>query len=385
MEDPNAKKREAEAGTRTLEEIAIYQAKRWEDLKKTSKLVDAPEKSGLKAQCRIWTGYVTKASYGLTSYRGLKLLVHRVSYMIHEGSETIAKKNKDGDMLVIRHLCNVSLCFEPTHLKLGTTLENGQDMAENGKKRGENHHNAKITEEIARLVKMSKPTGLSKLDPAYETQKQRATRFNLSRSAISNIDNGYAWTHIPDSNGLTDQTKANASKKTVRASKKRRKETPWTEEECEQVKQKLLDPAYVLQHSTRSHDGVPCREWLGGKSSHGYGIMSIHGGVIMAHIAAAIIGNNNMRPEKLDATHKCGFALCVEPRHVRFATRIDNMKDKVEHGTSGAKVSAAQVKEIYELYAIGDITQASLAQTYKVSPQTISRVMKKYKKTVAGI
>lgn len=38
-------------------------------------------------------------------------------------------------------------------------------------------------------------------------------------------------------------------------------------------------------------------------------------------------------PEDHETAHSCGNSLCVNPRHLRWATHCDNMKDAVRHGT----------------------------------------------------
>lgn len=39
------------------------------------------------------------------------------------------------------------------------------------------------------------------------------------------------------------------------------------------------------------------------------------------------------RPEGCEAAHSCGNALCINHRHLRWATHCDNMQDAVRHGT----------------------------------------------------
>ncbi len=56
----------------------------------------------------------------------------------------------------------------------------------------------------------------------------------------------------------------------------------------------------------------------------------------------------NGKPEsnRLDVAHSCGNRLCVNPKHLRWATRKENHKDKIKHGTNGKKLTLEQVKQI---------------------------------------
>ena len=66
--------------------------------------------------CWLWQGHTTNGGYGVFGIAGYHTTAHRFSYqwangLIPEG-------------LVIDHLCNVTRCVRPDHLKAVTQLEN---------------------------------------------------------------------------------------------------------------------------------------------------------------------------------------------------------------------------------------------------------------------
>jgi DNA-binding XRE family transcriptional regulator len=87
--------------------------------------------------------------------------------------------------------------------------------------------------------------------------------------------------------------------------------------------------------------------------------------------------------------HRCDNRPCCEPAHLFLGTHADNMTDmrsKLRHAMGerhgNAKLTAAQVRQIRASLAAGSL-QKTLAATYGVSKQTISKIAhnKKWKET----
>lgn len=350
-----------------LSEIEKSHEKAFKRLIKHSKDGDFPKHTELTERCRIWTGYQF-GGYGRFKYCGKQTSCHRVSLLIKMGLESLPKQNENGDILETRHLCHEKLCIEPTHLVLGTKIENGEDQRKNGAQRGENHHNATITEDIAVKIKLSKRI---KGDPNYKTQSERAIEFGVLKNIVRNIDDGNAWTHLSSINN-DDKAKDNGQKRRKR--KKELKEVPWTNEQYEEARKKLVDSNYVKECFTRLYNGITCKEWIKGNIA-GYGLLNIHGVSVRAHIIACAITNNNIIPDGFEAAHLCGFSLCVEPKHLKFKTPKDNAKDKIEHGTN-ATIPFDDVLEIRKLYAKGDVTQTYLAKRFNICQSTVSLIIR---------
>lgn len=86
--------------------------------------------------------------------------------------------------------------------------------------------------------------------------------------------------------------------------------------------------------------------------------------------------------EAYDAAHTCGngHAACVNDRHIYWATRAQNLMDRVAHGTVNqgerngfAKLSEAQAREIWALRDSGSI-QADVADRFGVSRRLIGNI-----------
>jgi hypothetical protein len=75
--------------------------------------------------CWLWIGPIQNAGYGRTAIDGKSKSAHRLSWEIFRGP--IPKG------LCVCHACDVPICVNPSHLWLGTHLENIQDASRKGK------------------------------------------------------------------------------------------------------------------------------------------------------------------------------------------------------------------------------------------------------------
>ena len=89
------------------------------------------------------------------------------------------------------------------------------------------------------------------------------------------------------------------------------------------------------------------------------------------------------RPDKYHAAHSCGVRLCINPRHLRWATARENMADMARHGTlprgskrAHAKLNEADVLEIRSLAGI--VTQSDLASRYGVCRERINGIINRH-------
>lgn len=89
-------------------------------------------------------------------------------------------------------------------------------------------------------------------------------------------------------------------------------------------------------------------------------------------------------PDRAEAAHSCGkgHEACVNPRHLRWATSIENAADKSQHGTAivgeahyAAKLTEADVCAIRQLR--GRQTLAQVGAMYGVGASCISKVQKR--------
>ncbi len=137
-------------------------------------------------KCWMWKG--TKAlplsngmqygSFGFYDGKTINYRVHRFAWMLANG------RIPDGK--VIMHRCDVPLCVNPRHLRLGTQIENMQDMVDKGRvAKGEAQGFSKLTEKQALFAKRStvSPNKLGKLWGVHPT-------------CITAIRKGKNWKHL---------------------------------------------------------------------------------------------------------------------------------------------------------------------------------------------
>lgn len=85
------------------------------------------------------------------------------------------------------------------------------------------------------------------------------------------------------------------------------------------------------------------------------------------------------------AAHACGNSLCVNPGHIRWASRAENAADKVIHGTHNYnrgernvshKLTEVEVGEIKTLWLNGGMTQGEIANRYGVARTTVGDIVR---------
>ncbi len=138
--------------------------------------------TGNKTECWVWKLGKTRRGYGSANFKK-HCFAHKLSFICFTGHVPSAG-------MMVRHMCRAKACCSPSHLELGTAKENAKDRTRDGtqtRKPGEKNHNSSISDDNATMIKLSVGDG---------TQQQRADRFGVSRSLVSNIDAKLAWKHI---------------------------------------------------------------------------------------------------------------------------------------------------------------------------------------------
>lgn len=146
--------------------------------------------------CWLWIAAVCSGGYGCIGESKTRrvLQAHRVSWELHCGPIPEGKW--------VLHKCDVRRCVNPEHLFLGTVKDNGADMAAKGRSnrgqkwkqknpgigfavKGSDHHNSKLLEsDVVEIIK-SEEKGIV-----------LASKFGVSKSVISQIQNRKRWKHV---------------------------------------------------------------------------------------------------------------------------------------------------------------------------------------------
>ena len=137
--------------------------------------------------------------------------------------------------------------------------------------------------------------------------------------------------------------------------------------------------ARAAVESAIASDSDDCILWRFYKDHNGYGRVGINGKVIGAHRYVLIATHGKPRGDRTQAAHSCGVRSCINPRHLRWATPLENAADRRVHGTERcgedsprARHTNAQVNDALAAYRSGESCSA-IARRMGCNPSTVSR------------
>ena len=133
-----------------------------------------------ESECWPWIGGISPQGYGHFWVRtaGRQELATRVMWELMNGPIPSGA--------VIRHACHWPTCVNPSHLRLGTQVDNYQDAVNAGRMRlrrydsGADHPGAKLTVAAVRAIRKSPPR-------ARGDVTEQARRYGVSRKTILNV------------------------------------------------------------------------------------------------------------------------------------------------------------------------------------------------------
>jgi len=154
----------------------------WEKVDK-----DGPVHPTLKTPCWVWTGSTSGKGYGEVRVKRRLWRAHRYSWAIVNGSIP--------DELLVCHECDNPPCVNPSHLFVGTSQQNTDDMRVKGRAnyvsglRGSDLPQARLTEEAVRELRAKYAEG------GY-TQSDLAIEYGIKQAQVSSIVRRTSWRHI---------------------------------------------------------------------------------------------------------------------------------------------------------------------------------------------
>ena len=135
--------------------------------------------------CWLWSFGKTGAGYGVIADKRKTVLVHRLSWEIHN-----EKKIPKG--IFVCHTCDIRACVRPDHLFLGTPAENMADKMKKGRAKGARlgvaHANAKLDNNKVCEIRAALTEGIK--------QRSIALKYSVSPATIQDIKNNKCWRHI---------------------------------------------------------------------------------------------------------------------------------------------------------------------------------------------
>lgn len=131
--------------------------------------------------------------------------------------------------------------------------------------------------------------------------------------------------------------------------------------------------------ANKHYEGDECLSWPFSRNTNGYGYASMDGKLAPASRIMCIVAHGPPPSEGMHAAHSCGKGHegCVNPKHLRWATPLENAGDRELHGTlsraeahPSSKLTKDQILEIRD----SPKSKAELANHYGVSRVTIWRI-----------
>ena len=128
--------------------------------------------------CWLWSGPKDNDGYGRAYHDGSTWRTNRLAWSLVMGPVP-------GDKWVL-HRCDTPACVRPSHLFLGSHLDNMRDCLMKGRRpSGDAHLRSKLTQ--------AKVLGVRELLSSGVTQRRIAKMYGVSQSAIQLIRSGRTW------------------------------------------------------------------------------------------------------------------------------------------------------------------------------------------------
>lgn len=126
-----------------------------------------------------------------------------------------------------------------------------------------------------------------------------------------------------------------------------------------------------------SFEDDACLHWPFATAGMGYGYLTRNGRNEYVHRIVCQQHHGKAPSPKHEVAHQCGNHSCVNYRHLRWATHVENEGDKLRHGTTprGEKHGAAKLtkKDVLTIRASSE-NNTRLAATYGVHPSYVSLI-----------
>ena len=142
--------------------------------------------------CWAWQGAVSSNGYGSVGWDGRICGAHRVAAFLSGIIDTPFWNPSRTEKTLVLHKCDNSRCCNPAHLFAGNFQDNSDDCKEKDRreiKRGEDHHSAKLTNEIAERIRYS-------FAYDYASVKDLARQYGVTSAAIDKIIQGKTYKYV---------------------------------------------------------------------------------------------------------------------------------------------------------------------------------------------
>jgi transcriptional regulator with XRE-family HTH domain len=279
--------------------------------------------------CLLWTGGKNCYGYGVASWKSKTWTTHRLSHLFSRALNPIPDTDSEGRKLVVRHLCDVKLCFHPDHLKIGTHAENSEDYANTGR-RGERHNS---TDEVVVRAILDDLKHMDKLSGSISAI---ARKHGVSRTVVSRIVNGKTHGAI---SGIRDGANS------LNAKAREQRINPLTPSDIDLLADRVLKKCHMVGD---------CMIYRGANQA-GYGTIKYRSKLLFAHDIVCRCKMRADKPPGVVTRHSCHNRLCCNPSHLEWGSVSENAVDTVKTGKNDliCKLSSEDVQIIKRLLLDG--------------------------------
>lgn len=133
-------------------------------------------------------------------------------------------------------------------------------------------------------------------------------------------------------------------------------------------------------HSQLSTTLDSCIEWPFSQSQRGYGQISFRGVSMTASRVVCILAHGDAPFQGAHAAHWCSNPCCVNPRHIRWATVVENQADKKIRGTqcAGETCGRSKLSKAQAQFALkSPLSAASVAARIDCTPENVRRIRRR--------
>jgi hypothetical protein len=117
-----------------------------------------------------------------------------------------------------------------------------------------------------------------------------------------------------------------------------------------------------------------CWLWTGAVGSKGYGHLTVNMKTVAAHRYSLELATGQ-KSDRL-VLHSCDTPICVNPRHLRYGTQLENIQEASRKGRLYKKgrpsmLSNTQAAEVQRLWAETPMKQSEIAEMFQVSTHAV--------------
>ena len=146
---------------------------------------------GEEHDCWLWTARSKSRGYGQLQFCGSRHFAHHVAFDIAFPEKAVKRK---AQRLTVSHRCHNPLCCNPAHLEIMSLADNVRQNRGRGVLCGENNHQARMAEVVARRI-------LEMIQAGERTFRiveriNRESERPVTTFQVTDIRRGRTWSHI---------------------------------------------------------------------------------------------------------------------------------------------------------------------------------------------